>query len=144
MSAAGAYAIGDLNNANFFGTGTSGELAYIAAHAALGYASSAALGTGCGGGALGGAASAALSPDFIKAIDPNGAALDSGQLAALAAFGTLAGGGLAGLAGQNAMGGAIAGQNEAVNNDGGDPSHTKAAATNGGLGSSAQRLKGRP
>ncbi|WP_336598096.1 filamentous hemagglutinin N-terminal domain-containing protein [Paraburkholderia bengalensis] len=136
LSAAGAYAIGDLNNANFFGTGTSGELAYIAAHAALGCASSAALGTGCGGGALGGAASAALSPDFIKAIDPNGAALDSGQLAVLAAFGTLAGGGLAGLAGQNAMGGAIAGQNEALNNDGGDPSHTKAAATNGGLGSS--------
>lgn len=47
---------------------------------------------------MGGAASAAFSPGFIKAIDPSGAGLDQGQLAALATFSTLVGGGLAGLA----------------------------------------------
>ncbi|WP_310087718.1 VENN motif pre-toxin domain-containing protein [Paraburkholderia phenoliruptrix] len=89
-----------------------------AAKAALGCASSAALGTGCAGGAIGGAVSAAFSPDVVKAIDPTGAPLDAGQQAVLAAFATLAGGGLAGLAGQNATAGATAAQNEALNDTG--------------------------
>lgn len=83
-----------------------------------------------GYGAIGGAASAAFSPDFIKAIDPTGAALDPGQQAALAGFATLLGGVSAGLAGQNAQGGALAGQNEALNNSG---EHAADAAKNGGL-----------
>ncbi|MFM0178996.1 filamentous hemagglutinin N-terminal domain-containing protein [Paraburkholderia aspalathi] len=133
LAAAGAYAIGDLNGANFFGTGAAGELGYVAAHAALGCVSSAALGTGCGGGAIGGAASAAFSPDFLKAIDPTGAALDSGQQAALAGLSTLLGGGLGSLAGVNAGGAATAAQNEALNNDGGSPDHTAKAVEDGGL-----------
>ena len=74
--------------------------------------------------------SAAFSPDVVKAIDPTGAPLDPGQQAALAAFATLAGGGLAGLAGQNAMAGATVAQNEALNNTG---DHVADAAKKGGL-----------
>ncbi|WP_080401996.1 VENN motif pre-toxin domain-containing protein [Burkholderia ubonensis] len=74
--------------------------------------------------------SAAFSPDVVKAIDPTGAPLDAGQQAALAAFATLAGGGLAGLAGQNAMAGATAAQNEALNNTG---DHAADAVKKGGL-----------
>ena len=81
-------------------------------------------------GAIGGAASAALTPDFIKAIDPAGAALDSGQRAALAGFSTLLGGLAAGLAGQDAQAGALAAQNEALNNSG---DHREDAAKKGGL-----------
>ncbi|WP_232457829.1 filamentous hemagglutinin N-terminal domain-containing protein [Burkholderia ubonensis] len=108
----------------------SNSIGYIASHAALGCAMSAADGTGCAGGAIGGAVSAAFSPDVVKAIDPTGAPLDPGQQAALAAFATLAGGGLAGLAGQNAMAGATAAQNEALNNTG---DHAANAAKKGGL-----------
>jgi filamentous hemagglutinin len=75
-----------------------------------------------------------FSPDFIKAIDPTGAALDLGQLAALAGFATLLGGGLGSLAGANADGAATAAQNEAVNNSG-DPNHVATSAQNGGAGS---------
>ncbi|WP_196485948.1 DUF637 domain-containing protein, partial [Burkholderia territorii] len=122
-----AYTIGNLNQ--------SGDLtgaAYVAAHAALGCAAGAATGQGCGGGAIGGAVSAALVPDVLRVIDPSGAALDQGQMAMLAAISSWAGGGLAGLAGQNAMAGAIAAQNEALNNDAGSPGHTAAAVKNGG------------
>ena len=132
MAAAGAYAIGNANTAGDFGTGMPGELGYVAAHAALGCAAGAAEGTGCGSGALGGAASAALSPDFLKAIDPTGAPLDMGQQAALAAFATLAGGGLAGLAGVNVSGAATAAQNEALNNSG-QASHVADTVKGGGL-----------
>ncbi|WP_052115913.1 hypothetical protein [Paraburkholderia xenovorans] len=127
VAAVGAYAIGnaqpDLNEAE-----------YLAAHAALGCAASAAEGTGCAGGAIGGAASAAFSSDLIQTMDPSGAPLTTGQQAALAGFATLLGGGLAGLAGQNVSGGATAAQNEALNNDAGSASHTAYAAQNGGLG----------
>lgn len=116
-AAAGAYAIGNaFSDQSGFWT-TSNPL-YVAEHAALGCAASAAEGTGCAGGALGGAVSAAFSPDVVKAIDPTGAPLDPGQQAALAAFATLAGGGLAGLAGVNVNGAMTAAQNEALNNAG--------------------------
>ena len=129
MAAAGAYAIGNAGeNANsFFALGSIG---YDLAHAALGCAASAAEGTGCVGGAIGGAASAALSPDLLKAIDPTGAALSPGQEAAMAGFATLLGGGLAGLAGANAQGGATAAQNEVLNNT---DDHPENAAKNGGV-----------
>lgn len=115
VAAAGAYAIGNasLNSSSLVAAGTPG---YWLAHAALGCAASAAEGTGCAGGAIGGAASAALSPDFIRGIDAAGVPLDVGQRAALAAFATLAGGGLAGVAGSNVSGAATAAQNEALNN----------------------------
>jgi hypothetical protein len=115
VAAAGAYAIGNasLTSGSLVAAGTPG---YWLAHAALGCAASAAEGTGCAGGAIGGAASAALSPDFIKGIDAAGVPLDVGQRAALAAFATLAGGGLAGVAGVNVNSAATAAQNEALNN----------------------------
>lgn len=132
-AAAAAYAIGNANGAKFFGDGLQGELSYVASHAALGCVAASAIGQGCGGGAIGAAASAALSPDFIKAVDPTGAPLNSEQLAALAAFATFAGGGLAGLAGQSAVVGGTAAQNEALNNDAGDPAHIAQAAKDGGF-----------
>lgn len=88
-------------------------------------------------GAIGGAASAAFSPDLLKAIDPTGAALNPGQQAAMAGFATLLGGGLAGLTGANAQGGAIAGQNEVLNNDTASQSHIADALKNGGFSSVA-------
>ena len=116
-AAAGAFAIGELRPTFMADLGQAGgELAYVGTHAALGCLSAAALGGGCGGGAVGGAASAALAPDFKNLIDPSGAALDEGQRAALGAFGTLLGGSLAGLAGQDEQAGATAAQNEALNN----------------------------
>ncbi|WP_156429743.1 VENN motif pre-toxin domain-containing protein [Burkholderia sp. FL-7-2-10-S1-D7] len=84
--------------------------------------------------------SAALTPDVLRVIDPSGAALDQGQMAMLAAISTWAGGGFAGLAGQNAMAGAAAAQNEALNNDGGSPTHTAAAVRNGGALSAAAEI----
>ncbi|WP_232355839.1 filamentous hemagglutinin N-terminal domain-containing protein [Burkholderia vietnamiensis] len=132
-AAAAAYAIGNANGAKVFGDGLSGELSYVASHAALGCVAASAIGQGCGGGAMGAAASAALSPDFIKAVDPTGAPLNPEQLAALAAFATFAGGGLAGLAGQSTVVGGTAAQNEALNNDAGDPAHIAQAAKDGGF-----------
>jgi filamentous hemagglutinin len=73
---------------------------------------------------------AALSPDLLKAIDPTGAALTSGQQAAMAGFATLLGGGLAGLAGANAQGGVTAAENEVLNNT---DNHPEDAAKNGGI-----------
>ncbi|MFM0267380.1 beta strand repeat-containing protein [Paraburkholderia sediminicola] len=128
VAAAGAYAIGQANTNNDFGTGVSGEATYLAAHAVLGCAASAAEGTGCSSGALGAAASAALSPDLIAAMDPTGAPLDTGETAALAAFATLVGGGAAGLAGGSVQAGATWAQNEALNNDKND---TQKAAQGG-------------
>ncbi|WP_423760466.1 filamentous hemagglutinin N-terminal domain-containing protein [Burkholderia sp. NLJ2] len=116
-AAAAAFGIGNAKNGLIQDLGpVAGEAAYIALHAALGCASGAATGQGCGGGAIGGAASAVLSPWVLGAIDPTHAPLDQGQLAVLAAVATFAGGGLAGLAGQNAMAGGTAAQNEALNN----------------------------
>ncbi|MCA8022753.1 beta strand repeat-containing protein [Burkholderia metallica] len=108
-----AYTIGNLNQ-----DGTLTGAAYVAAHAALGCAAGAATGQGCGGGAIGAATSAVLSQQIIGAIDPSGAPLDQGQIAMLATLSAWSGGGLAGLAGQNAMAGATAAQNEALNNAG--------------------------
>ncbi|WP_230961887.1 filamentous hemagglutinin N-terminal domain-containing protein [Burkholderia anthina] len=132
-AAAGAFAIGNAENAGSFGDGISGELSYLTSHAALGCAAGAATGQGCGGGAIGGAVSAAFSADVIKAIDPTGTSLDAQQRAVLAAFATLAGGSLSGLAGQDLVGGATAAQNEALNNASGDDSHTATAARDGGM-----------
>jgi filamentous hemagglutinin len=72
-------------------------------------------------GAIGAAASAALTPFAANAItggDPN---VTPGQAAAIAAFATFAGGAAAGLAGQNAEAGALTAQNEVINNRLGHP-----------------------
>ena len=56
--------------------------------------------------------------------------MTSGQAAAIAAFATLAGGAFAGLAGQNAAAGALAAQNEAMNNCLGHPESCSQLASN--------------
>ncbi|WP_239511559.1 filamentous hemagglutinin N-terminal domain-containing protein [Burkholderia sp. JP2-270] len=122
-----AYTIGNLNQDNKL-TGA----AYVAAHAALGCAAGAATGQGCGGGAIGAATSAVLSQQIIGLLDPSGAPLDQGQVAMLATLSAWSGGGLAGLAGQNAMAGATAAQNEALNNAAGHIKPTSSFETNGG------------
>ncbi len=67
-------------------------------------------------GAIGRAVSTALSPDVIKAIDPSGAPLTSGQTALVTAIAMIAGGGVAGALGQNANAAATSAANEARNN----------------------------
>ncbi len=82
--------------------------------------------------AIGGAVSAAISPDVIKGIDPSGAPLTSEQIALVTAIAMIAGGGLAGALGQNAAGAATSAENEALNNaTAGD--HAATAAKNGGF-----------
>ncbi len=133
VAAVGAYAIGNAFN-DTAGFWTTSNPLYAVEHAVLGCGASAASGAGCASGAIGGATSAVLSPWVIGQIDPSGAPLDPGQQAALAALAMLAGGGLAGLAGQNALAGATAAQNEALNNSGAS-AHIKPSSsfdTNGG------------
>ncbi|WDD94484.1 polymorphic toxin type 24 domain-containing protein [Burkholderia sp. FERM BP-3421] len=123
-AAAAAFSIGDATDP--------GTLKNIAAHGALGCAAGAAGGGGCESGALGGVVSAAFTPDFIKAIDSKGMPLDPGQRAAVAAFATLAGGGLAGLTGVDMQGAITAAQNEAMNNASAD-SHLAKVLEHGGV-----------
>ncbi|TDQ86204.1 filamentous hemagglutinin N-terminal domain-containing protein [Paraburkholderia silvatlantica] len=115
-AAVGAFAIGNLQQTFNTDLGTTGgELAYLAAHTVLGCASSAALGTGCAGGAIGGAASALISPYLVD--QAGGAAnLTDADRAAITAIAMITGGGAAGLLGQNITGAATAAENEALNN----------------------------
>jgi hypothetical protein len=121
LAAMGAGAIGGLDEKGVFGTGLTRTFLDSAAHGVLGCVAGAAEGTGCAGGAIGGAASAALTPFVANAVtggDPN---VTPGQAAAIAGIATLTGGVFAGLAGQNPMAGANAAQNEALNNCLGHP-----------------------
>jgi len=114
VAAAVAYKIGDLANEN-------GSLIpvnspqYILTHAVLGCAASAAEGTGCVGGAIGGAASALVAPWTTYTASQTDAPLYV-QNAIVAGLATLTGGVAAGLAGVNAQAGAAWAQNEALNN----------------------------
>lgn len=72
--------------------------------------------SGVGYGAIGGAASAALSPLMLGAIDPNHGPLTTGQIAFTTTASTLFGGALAGALGQNVDAAALAAANEALNN----------------------------
>lgn len=130
-SAAGAYEIGDAQQtlSNDLGS-VGGELAYVGLHGALGCAASAALGTGCAGGAIGGAASALISPYLVD--QAGGAAnLTDADRAAITAIAMLSGGTAAGLLGQNAMAGETAAENEATNNS--EQVHDTALKPFGGL-----------
>ncbi len=118
-AALGASAIG----AEIPGIGTANASASsialnVVAHAALGCVASAAEGTGCGGGAIGGASSAIVAPLALGIIDPTHAELSAAQQGALAAIAGAAGGGLAAAFGQNALAGVAGAQNEALNNSG--------------------------
>lgn len=108
VAAAGAFAIGD--------TTTPFSIQNILEHAALGCAASALSGTGCAGGAIGGAASALVTPLTLGAMDPDHNPLTIEQTAIATAISTLVGGGIAGAFGQNALAGAMAAENEALNN----------------------------
>ncbi|MCA8175127.1 filamentous hemagglutinin N-terminal domain-containing protein [Burkholderia multivorans] len=107
VAAAGAYAIGQ-------GTGPF-TIENVAAHGLLGCATSVVTEGGCAGGAIGGAASA-LATSYM--VDQAGGAtnLTNEQRASIVGTSTLLGGLMAGLAGENAQSGAIAAQNEALNN----------------------------
>jgi len=111
--AAGAIGNASEDSTSVFAAGSPG---YIIAHAALGCAASAAEGTGCAGGAIGGATSALLTGQVLSAMDPTQAPLTTGQVAIATAIASLAGGVAAGLAGANAQGGLTAAENEALNN----------------------------
>ncbi|MGS0971330.1 DUF637 domain-containing protein [Burkholderia glumae] len=143
VAAVGANVIGDEANVNGSPI-KAGSPAYWLAHAALGCLASAADGTGCAGGAIGGAASAAFSPDLLKAIDPTGAELSPGQQAMMAGFATLLGGGLAELAGTNALGGATAAQNEVLNNTDNHPQDAKNGGFLNAVGNWLQNTYGDP
>lgn len=72
--------------------------------------------SGAGYGAIGGAASAALTPLTLGAIDPGHDPLTTAQTAFATAVSMLAGGATAAALGQNANAGATAAGNEALNN----------------------------
>ncbi|MCA8031585.1 filamentous hemagglutinin N-terminal domain-containing protein [Burkholderia arboris] len=110
LAAIAASTVGQLDLDKFFGEGGPGKIGYVTAHAALGCAASAAEGTGCAGGAIGGAASAALNQQIDNLFGGNTSP------AVLASIATLVGGGLAGALGFNAQGGATAALNETLNN----------------------------
>ncbi|MCA7970974.1 DUF637 domain-containing protein [Burkholderia sp. AU39826] len=131
LAAIAASSIGQLNFDNAFGEGGLGQAGYVTAHAALGCAASSASGTGCVGGAIGGAASAALTPYAVIAITGGNPNVTPGRAAAIAVFATFAGGAAAGLAGQNAAAGALAAQNEAINSCLGHPESCMQLAKNG-------------
>jgi filamentous hemagglutinin len=108
-AAAAAFDIGEAKTTltTDFGIG-GGDALYIVLHGALGCAASAAEGTGCAGGAIGGAAGAFLN----TTVDANGnipAPLD-------VAMTTMVGGLIAGALGANAQGAATAAENETLNN----------------------------
>jgi filamentous hemagglutinin len=131
IGAVGAGAIGFESTQNpLMAEGTPG---YVLAHAALGCVLSAADGTGCGGGAVGGAASAIATPVIRDGLydgsetvtygeDANGAPIktvsyDNPALnAATASIAALIGGELSNLLGQNPGAGANWAVNEALNN----------------------------
>ncbi|WP_258537790.1 DUF637 domain-containing protein [Pandoraea pnomenusa] len=109
LGAALAFQIGDL------GTDRLGALGYLGAHAALGCAGSAALGTGCAGGAIGASMSAAFAPSLVNAMR-SGDESETARRAALSILAGLAGAFSAGGAGADANAGAFWAQNEALNN----------------------------
>ncbi|WP_244145940.1 DUF637 domain-containing protein [Paraburkholderia caledonica] len=115
VAAAGAYAIGNasLTSGSLVAAGTPG---YWLAHAALGCAASAAEGTGCAGGAIGGAVSAFSANAIATAVTGGQGVTDPSQLAMITAATTLLGGGVAAALGQNAAGAVNAAANETLNN----------------------------
>ncbi|WP_246637197.1 two-partner secretion domain-containing protein [Burkholderia catarinensis] len=107
LAAAGAFAIGDQADPL--------TLQNIVEHAALGCAAGAVGGTGCGSGAIGGGVSAIVSPWLTYGASKTGAS-DDVQNAIVASFATFAGGAVAGALGGDISSGALAAQNEALNN----------------------------
>jgi len=98
------------------GSGTFGSpIENVVLHTALGCAASAAEGTGCASGAIGGAASALITPLLVSQAGGLSNLTDQ-QRAIIVAVSTLAGGVTAGALGQNVAGGANAATDEALYN----------------------------
>ena len=91
-------------------------MAYVGLHATLGCAEAAAEGTGCAGGAIGGAVSALTANDIAKAVTNGQGVTDPAQLAMITAGTTLLSGTVAAALGQNAGGAVNAAANETLNN----------------------------
>ncbi|MDN7947578.1 filamentous hemagglutinin N-terminal domain-containing protein [Burkholderia multivorans] len=108
LAAAGAFAIGDQANPL--------TLTNIVGHMTLGCVASAASGSGCGGGAIGGAVSAMTANGIATAVTGGQGVSDQVQLAAIVTATSLLGGAAAGLLGQNALAAMTAAQNETLNN----------------------------
>ena len=92
------------------------SVGYLASHAALGCALSAAGGTSCAGGAIGGAFSAAAAETIAYGVTGGQGNPNSAQLALITSLSMLAGGGVAAALGQNADAAANAAGNETLNN----------------------------
>ncbi|CAB3680276.1 hypothetical protein LMG24076_02391 [Trinickia soli] len=133
LAAVGAGAIGAWHADNTSLNAAMREVTYVTAHGVLGCAASAAEGTGCGGGAIGGAASALVAPlirdglyngsETVTTTDNGNGTLtqttsynNTAFNAITAGIATLSGGLAAGLAGQNAQAGATSAENEVLNN----------------------------
>ncbi|WP_080422336.1 filamentous hemagglutinin N-terminal domain-containing protein [Burkholderia ubonensis] len=127
---AGAIGVASTDKTSMLAEGSPG---YVLAHAALGCALSSVKGTGCSGGAIGGATSALVAPvvrdalydgkenvNYVEGADGTVAkvtSFDDSTLNALTAgISTMAGGALASAAGQNDSGATFAAENEVLNN----------------------------
>ncbi|WP_310665869.1 DUF637 domain-containing protein [Burkholderia multivorans] len=108
LAAAGAFAIGDQANPL--------TLTNIVGHMTLGCVASAVSGSGCGGGAIGGAVSAMTANGIATAVTGGQGVSDQVQLAAIVTATSLLGGAAAALLGQNALAAMTAAQNETLNN----------------------------
>ncbi|RBB31495.1 adhesin, partial [Burkholderia reimsis] len=115
VAAVGAYAIGNAFDETT-GFWTTSNPLYAVEHAVLGCAGSAANGTGCASGAIGGAVSAMTANSIATAVTGGQGITDQGQLAAIVTATSLLGGAAAGLLGQNALAAMTAAQNETLNN----------------------------
>ncbi|MEK7915677.1 filamentous hemagglutinin N-terminal domain-containing protein [Burkholderia contaminans] len=130
MVGAGAIGVASTDNTSMLAEGSPG---YVLAHAGLGCALSAAKGTGCASGAIGGAASALVAPvvrdalyngkensNYVERADGTVEKVtsfdDPGLNALTAGISTMAGGALASAAGQNTSGATFAAENEVLNN----------------------------
>ncbi|WP_160331237.1 DUF637 domain-containing protein [Burkholderia cenocepacia] len=120
MVGAGAIGVASTDNTSMLAAGSPG---YVLAHAGLGCALSAAKGTGCASGAIGGAVSAMTANSIATAATGGQGVTDQGQLAAIVTATSLLGGAAAGLLGQNALAAMTAAQNETLNNTCADGHH---------------------
>ncbi|WP_425495029.1 DUF637 domain-containing protein [Pandoraea commovens] len=110
LSAALAYQIGSL------GAETLGQTGYVGAHAVLGCAAGAAVGSGCAGGAIGAGVSALVADDIARAVTNGKGVTDPAQLAIIASATQLLSAVIAGAVGANPNAAARAAQNETLNN----------------------------
>ncbi|MCI3203379.1 MULTISPECIES: filamentous hemagglutinin N-terminal domain-containing protein [Pandoraea] len=110
LSAALAYQIGSL------GAATLGQTGYVGAHAVLGCAASAAVGSGCAGGAIGAGVSALVADDVARAVTDGKGVTDPAQLAIIASATQLLSAMIAGAIGASPNAAATAAQNETLNN----------------------------